>query len=605
MSRIISLAALGLLLILAVVSFPLLAAEKVAKESAAEAKARQDVKAALRAEAEGDNSQRAERLTALWQAPDLAEANWHLAKVRSGQQWLRLADVEQQAASDAQLAEYRKLRDEAEGSPKLLRGLARWCLKNGWHDTARLHYAQLLGRSDIDEETAQEAIKRMELHHVGGKWVTADELKAQEERTLRDRCGLATMAAALKRLELAIDGDEYALRERAIKELQAIDDPHAIIAIESFLLDGGDRFCEEAAKALARFPQIEATEALVHFAVVSPFAGARSAAGEGLKNRPKHDYMPLLLSGLTSPITMRFSMSPGSRGMIQFTHTLVQEKGSRRRVVDVRNQVAYPFVWHPLRRTFSPGRPLVSSSDLVLIAANAAQQAAQELELQTNAVNQESAVRNRPIFDVLEKVADAQLPRDANQWVNWWQDYNQYHWPQQTYYTYQQRPTSYFAGIGMSCFVAGTVVRTQTGMAPIESLKAGDRVLAQNQDSGELSYKLVLRTTIRPPAKMIRIKAGSEQITATLGHPFWVDGHGWKMAKELSASDLLHSLQGAVRIDSIEPAGEDKAYNLVVDDFNTYFVGQQGLLVHDNEFRKPTRAIVPGLIEEAVDLEKK
>jgi hypothetical protein len=33
----------------------------------------------------------------------------------------------------------------------------------------------------------------------------------------------------------------------------------------------------------------------------------------------------------------------------------------------------------------------------------------------------------------------------------------------------------------------------------------------------------------------------------------------------------------------------------VVDDDNTYFVGQSGLLVHDNEFRKPTRSIVPGL----------
>ena len=50
----------------------------------------------------------------------------------------------------------------------------------------------------------------------------------------------------------------------------------------------------------------------------------------------------------------------------------------------------------------------------------------------------------------------------------------------------------------------------------------------------------------------------------------------------------------------VEPEGEDKAYDLVVDDFNTYFVGQQGLLVHDNAFRRPTRAIVPGLVEDVV-----
>jgi len=94
---------------------------------------------------------------------------------------------------------------------------------------------------------------------------------------------------------------------------------------------------------------------------------------------------------------------------------------------------------------------------------------------------------------------------------------------------------------------------------------------------------------------MVCIRAGGDEITTTLGHPFWVDGRGWKMAKELKDGDLLHSLNGAVRIDKVENAGEEKAYNLVVDEFNTYFVGQQGLLVHDNEFRRPTRAIVPGL----------
>ena len=33
--------------------------------------------------------------------------------------------------------------------------------------------------------------------------------------------------------------------------------------------------------------------------------------------------------------------------------------------------------------------------------------------------------------------------------------------------------------------------------------------------------------------------------------------------------------------------------------------GTPGLLVHDNEFRKPTRAIVPGLIEEVAVLRTK
>jgi hypothetical protein len=58
---------------------------------------------------------------------------------------------------------------------------------------------------------------------------------------------------------------------------------------------------------------------------------------------------------------------------------------------------------------------------------------------------------------------------------------------------------------------------------------------------------------------------------------------------------LLHGLAGATPLDRIEAVPDQPAHNLVVEGFNTYFVGQSGLLVHDNEFREPTRSIVPGL----------
>jgi hypothetical protein len=45
----------------------------------------------------------------------------------------------------------------------------------------------------------------------------------------------------------------------------------------------------------------------------------------------------------------------------------------------------------------------------------------------------------------------------------------------------------------------------------------------------------------------------------------------------------------------VKPFGQEEAYNLVVADFNTYFVGETGVLVHDNTPRTPTRATVPGL----------
>jgi hypothetical protein len=53
-----------------------------------------------------------------------------------------------------------------------------------------------------------------------------------------------------------------------------------------------------------------------------------------------------------------------------------------------------------------------------------------------------------------------------------------------------------------------------------------------------------------------------------------------------------------VRVDAIEQADEVEAYNLIVADFNTYFVGKVGVLVHDNSPREPTSAKVPGLVVE-------
>jgi hypothetical protein len=67
------------------------------------------------------------------------------------------------------------------------------------------------------------------------------------------------------------------------------------------------------------------------------------------------------------------------------------------------------------------------------------------------------------------------------------------------------------------------------------------------------------------------------------------------MSKELGDGAILHSVNGPVRVESIEPVEEAEAYNLVVADFNTYFVGKSGILVHDNTPRRPTTAVVPGL----------
>jgi hypothetical protein len=117
-----------------------------------------------------------------------------------------------------------------------------------------------------------------------------------------------------------------------------------------------------------------------------------------------------------------------------------------------------------------------------------------------------------------------------------------------------------------------------------------------------LAYKPVLATTTRTPQSLTRISLGSEVILATRGHPFLVAGEGWKMAKQLKVGMRLHTVSGSVLIDGVQDvtelkpfyerlaqkpdanAADDLAYNLVVDESHTYFVGQHRVLVFDDRF---------------------
>jgi hypothetical protein len=146
-----------------------------------------------------------------------------------------------------------------------------------------------------------------------------------------------------------------------------------------------------------------------------------------------------------------------------------------------------------------------------------------------------------------------------------------------------------------SCFVAGTGVWTPNGQTPNEQLRAGDLVLSQDVRTGELAYKPVTATTVRSPSPLVELDVGGATIRATRGHPFWVSGIGWKMAKELVPGEWLHTAAGAAPIDDIRSAPAEKCYNLVVAHNDNYFVSDARLLVHDNNMRDVRRAIVPGL----------
>jgi intein/homing endonuclease len=94
---------------------------------------------------------------------------------------------------------------------------------------------------------------------------------------------------------------------------------------------------------------------------------------------------------------------------------------------------------------------------------------------------------------------------------------------------------------------------------------------------------------------MLTIRAGKTTVTTTLGHPFFVVGKGWRMAKQLKEDDWICAQGQTLPIRKITKSEPTEAHNLVVADFGTYFVGNERLLVHDNSPIRPIRLDLPGL----------
>ena len=203
-------------------------------------------------------------------------------------------------------------------------------------------------------------------------------------------------------------------------------------------------------------------------------------------------------------------------------------------------------------------------------------------------------------------------------------------------YAFEAKPPS-------TCFPKGTLVHTENGLVPIEKIKVGDRVLSKHESGeGEQAYKPVTKVFEHEPTKVVQVwyVEAAEKPTyggfvfTTLEHPFWVEGAGWTEARclvgrpELAKIQLLNSehvnVQGVSHVLETSSLGigwtsrlgniidelgdewdieanllhrqgvyaeEDFTYydnplklpvwNLEVEDFHTYYVGKDGLWVHN------------------------
>lgn len=152
-----------------------------------------------------------------------------------------------------------------------------------------------------------------------------------------------------------------------------------------------------------------------------------------------------------------------------------------------------------------------------------------------------------------------------------------------------------------TCFVAGTKIHTQTGLKNIEDIQVGDVVLSWNEETGKKEYKTVTELFVHDVELLFEVriqKALDESLASivdetiletTWNHPFWVvEKKAWVQVKDLQMGGrVLLSNGKEVAISGIKKYNVEatKVYNIEVADNHTYFVGEDGVLVHNYEVK--------------------
>jgi len=605
-----------------------------AKElSPAEKEAAELVTKALDAELRGDADERQSLLEqAVKIAPKYAPARWHLGQVQHGGKWSDVDAVAASTSGNEQYAQYRELRKAHSGTPVGELLLARWCHENKLADEEQLHWRALHQL----EPANLKAAKALGLQKYHGRWLAPHEIERFKQAEKQFETARDYWKPRLERWAEDIEKRSGETRETALTNLRSVDDVAAIPWLEMLVTRRSAELGQEVVGILGKMKGQPAIGSLVRHALLSQFEEVRKAAIDELKKRPLEAFAGPLVEGLTAPpeVDVDRSLQGAPARSPSFVKMSVW---ARIETINDVQEIDSTFRGMSFSGSFGVETFLGVSERWALLGK------LQELE-----------VINVRICELLQGVTGLDFGRDQKKWWQWWMDYNvqlvcqekpvrklnqesysviapqlargapvfplpQKNGPPEARSTTDRPlPPQYLQTRSMfpdqtayvvnpawvaamqphfSCFAAGTPVHTKMGTAPIEEIRVGDSVLSQDANTGELAFRQVLETTQGPPTRIVALAVDGEQVGCTLGHLFWVSGSGWTMAKDLKQGDRLHSLRGARIVESVREVEEEPAYNLVIADFNSYFVGENALLVHDITSRRPTNTVIPGLVE--------
>jgi hypothetical protein len=556
------------------------------------------VRKALQHEISGSETARRELLeAAVAHSPEFAPARWHLGYVKDARRgWLKHDEFLATSKAAHRLATYERERVIAPDTVAGNLELADWCAAEKLTEQERAHLMRVI---DLNPDHAA-ARRRLGFVRQGDDWVSRQEIARERQRQSERRQSLAQWRPVLQELRAGLESRSQRRQEYAASKLREIHDADAIAAIEEVFHGAQDEIAFPAIYALAGIDDPEAAAALTRIAVQWPSATLREAAAKRLADREHDTFVPQLVGSMQSPVTSRFVALQLPRGRIGYRHEFVRETKDAQQVL----QLDTEYRGAPGGSRRATARE--ATEDIAQTATRREQVAAEE--------NQRTAALNERLASVLKIATGADLPAKPEAWWNWWNEQNEVFVMGAKPKTIVQRAqrveiadraagASALGGGSESddgdpptdCLAAGTPVWTAKGPLAIEQICVGDLVLSQDCETGELAYKPVLKTTIRPAGKLIKIEAEGETFETSGGHLFWVAGKGWIRSRKLQSGQVLHTAAGPAHVSAVGEGREAETYNLVVADFSTYFVGNAKVLSHDNTVRTPTRALVPGL----------
>jgi hypothetical protein len=501
------------------------------------------------------------------------------------------------------LAAYNARRERTPNTADAQWKLGLWCEQNGLKAEATAHFVRV-SRLDPENEAAW---KRLGCKRVNGRWLNDGQAEADREEAFLQKEGNRIWRPLLAKWRSWLNSRDR--REEAEHALSGVTDPHAVPSVWRVFASGGEFDQRRAVQLFGQIDSPASDLALGIMALSSPLANVRKVACETLSRRDARQALGLLVGLLRDPDPnpstpiMRIQVipigalgtgSPGinlvegrrftSLGVYGVDETFLRTSfGELERSTELLRTGAPGYV---NRMMWQRQRQL---NDLEVTVRSFLDEAFREVLPVIASVRQGTA----RVIETLKNIVGVSPGDSWEDWKRWWVEQQGYAYDPGRFknppdLADEPKPVV-FRYFHYSCFAAGTPVRTRTGPQPIESVSVGDQVLTQDVRNGTLSFAPVLAALHNNPTLTLRIEldGSTTPIVATDIHRFWKAGRGWVMARDLKPGDAVRTLEGLAQVSAVSLAAVQPVFNLEVGDCQSFFVGQTGVLVHDNSTVQP------------------